>query len=222
MCGRFVRHSSLHEIAQAFGAEEPSFDVQPDYNVAPSQDIVIITQERPRRIRLCRWGYVPSWARDPKTGYKMINARAESIADKPAFRSAFLSGRVLVPADGFYEWRKEGNTRIPFLVRLKSGRPFAFAGLCSGWKTLQGPAVCTCTIITTVANDRLKEIHDRMPVILRRKDEAVWMDRHHNDQDTLLGLLRPYDLDEMECCRVSSLVNSPGHNSPECLTPVDR
>ena len=112
MCGRFVRHSSLHEIAQAFGAAEPSFDLSPNYNVAPSQDVVIITQERPKRLLLCRWGYIPSWADDPKVGYKMINARAESVADKPAFKRSFHSGRVLVPSNGFYEWRKQGNTKL--------------------------------------------------------------------------------------------------------------
>ena len=168
---------------------------------------------------LCKWGLIPSWAKDPKIGYKMINARAETVAEKQSFRSSFKKHRVLIPANGFYEWKKEGKSKIPFYISLKSGAPFGFAGLLSEWISPEKKQICTCTIITTGANDLLQNIHDRMPVIIKKEEEDMWL---HNEEDrnVLQALLKPYPSDEMDYYAVSTMVNSPANNSPECIKPL--
>lgn len=217
MCGRFVRYSSLHDLAQEFHTAEPVFDLPPSYNIAPSRSVAIAAGNGGTRLASCTWGYLPSWAKDPSTGYRMINARAESVADKPSFRQAFSSDRILVLADGFYEWKKDGKTKRPYYISLKSGKPFGFAGLRSMWKGPGGDERCTCTIITTGPNSLLAPIHDRMPAIIPKKDEEAWLDPRIRDRDALLGLLRPCDPAAMKCYAVSDLVNSPSHDSPDLL-----
>ncbi|MDH4162266.1 MAG: SOS response-associated peptidase [Nitrospirota bacterium] len=220
MCGRFEIHSAFKIIAELFGIDDRFFDLQPNYNVAPSQDIVMVVREGDRKaLRFCRWGLLPPWAKDPAEGHKMINARAETVAEKPSFRTAFKSHRCLVVADGFFEWRKEGTIKKPVYVRLRSRRPFGFAGLYSVWTDPQGEGICTATIITTDANDLLRPVHDRMPVIVPRDKQDLWLDPRVSDPGLLRPVLTPYPADEMECFAVSPKMNSVKVNLPENIEP---
>jgi putative SOS response-associated peptidase YedK len=215
MCGRFVRITPIPDIAERFKIKQIFADLTPSYNIAPSQEIVIIKDEGMRQLIQCRWGFIPSWAKDPSIGNKMINARSETVSEKPAFRSAFNKKRCLVIADGFYEWRAEGKKKFPMYIRLKSREPFGFAGLYNVWTSPDGEKSCTCTIITTEANDAVKPIHDRMPVILPREKEDVWINPALEDKEILLAVLKPYPSEEMEAYEVSTKVNFPQYNSPE-------
>jgi putative SOS response-associated peptidase YedK len=218
MCGRFVRYSSIQELIKEFGVEGPSFDLKSSYNIAPSQEIAIVINDRKKRLALCKWGFIPSWSKDPKIGYKMINARAESVAEKPSFKGAFKSRRILIAADGFYEWQKKGKTKIPVYIRLKSGKPFGFAGLFNICTSPDGTQICTCTIITTEANSLLEPVHNRMPVIIGKGDHDKWLNPE-NDGKKLKALLKPFSSEDMDYYGVSTLVNSPSHNSPDCIKP---
>lgn len=217
MCGRFVRDASVQEIAETFHIEEPPFDLPPGYNIAPTQEVPVVLDGKPRRLTLCRWGFIPSWSKDASVGSRMINARAETVADKASFRRSFVSRRVLIPASGFYEWKKEGGRKIPFYIHCTSRRVFGFAGLYNLWQSPEGSGICTCTIITTNANSLLQPIHNRMPVIIRREDEDRWLDTPEEDAKTLMPLLAPYPAEEMDFYPVSSLVNSPRNDFPECI-----
>lgn len=219
MCGRFVRECSIPDIAQEFGVEGPSFDLPPSYNVAPGQNIPVVIRNGKKKLVLCKWGFVPSWAKDPKTGYRMINARAETVSQKPGFKAAYNNARALVPASGFYEWKEEGGETFPFYIRLKSRKLFGFAGLYSIWTSPGGEEIFTCTIITTDTNQLLSPVHDRMPVIIRKEDQDRWLAPPGNSCD-LQSLLTPYESSDMECYSVSRLVNSPANNSPECIRRV--
>ena len=166
-----------------------------------------------------RWGLIPSWAKSASVGSRMINARAETVAERPSFRTAFQRRRCLVLADGFYEWERKGSSRRPMRIVIASGEPFAFAGLWDAWRDPKGEIVCSCAIITTSANELLSPIHDRMPVILPRKLESFWLD--HDIQDPALArILTPYTTDEMAAYEVSFLVNSPANDGPELVVPV--
>jgi putative SOS response-associated peptidase YedK len=221
MCGRFVRNSPVSAVARRFRVQQTSSPVlAPSYNIAPSKEIIIVNDQGARQLVLCRWGFVPFWAKDLSIGDRMINARAETVATKPAFRSAFRKNRCLVVADGFYEWQKQGRKKYPFYIRLKSGRPFGFAGLYSAWTSPTGDRVCTCTIITTEANEVLKPIHDRMPVILPEEKEDLWLDPSLTEEAILLPLLTPYPAEEMEAFEVSTRVNSPSNDSQDNVKPV--
>ena len=169
-----------------------------------------------------RWGLIPSWAKDPSIGNRMINARAETVAEKPAFRSAVRRRRCLVLADGFYEWRRVagGRTKRPMRIVLKTGEPFAFAGLWETWRDPAGGRIQSCAIVTTKANDLLKPIHDRMPVILPREVEPLWLDASVDEPDLLAYMFRPYDSNGMDAYEVSTLVNSAGNNVPDVMAPV--
>lgn len=166
MCGRYEIHSAIEIIARLFGISDRNIAYAPSYNVAPTHDILIAIDTGQRKLVKSRWGFLPSWAKDISDGYKMINARAETVAEKPSFKQAFVNQRCLVLADGFYEWKKEGKTKKPFLIRLKSREPFAMAGLYNGWTSPEGEGILTSTIITTDSNDLVQPLHDRMPVIL--------------------------------------------------------
>ena len=220
MCGRFVRITPLPVIAKRFKAKQLFADLPPSYNIAPSQEILIINDEGERQIVQCTWGFVPSWAKDPSIGNKMINARSETVSEKPAFRSVFKKHRCLVMADGFYGWKTEGKRKFPMYIRLKSKEPFGFAGLYNVWKAPDGNQLCTCTIITTEANEAVKQIHDRMPVILPRDKEDIWVDPATQDKGTLVGILKPYPAEEMEAYEVSTKVNFPQHNTSANLKPL--
>ncbi|HYA85585.1 MAG TPA: SOS response-associated peptidase [Nitrospirota bacterium] len=215
MCGRFEIHSAIEIIAKLFGIVEWDIDYKPSYNVAPSHDIIIAVEKGQRQLIKSRWGFLPSWAKDISDGYKMINARAETVAEKPSFKQAFLKQRCLVLADGFFEWKKEGKSKIPYLIRLKSEQPFAMAGLYNRWISPEGEEICTNTIITTESNDLIRPIHDRMPVILPQEKHADWLSNDIVDHSVLVKMLRPYPSDELEMYEVTSNVNSPAINTPE-------
>ncbi len=222
MCGRFALFSPQEILAAMFGVEGDRFPAA-SYNIAPSRDVAAVRmapEGRARReLALLRWGLVPSWAKDPAMGNRMINARVETAPGKPAFRSAFRRRRCLVPADGFYEWRKAGGRKQPYYVRMADGRPFAFAGL---WEHWEGPGgdVSSCTLLTTDANDLLAPIHDRMPVIVAPGDYGRWLDPEAHDAAALLPLLRPYPPAGMVVFPVRTLVNSPATDDPRCIEPA--
>ena len=190
------------------------------YNIAPTQEVLTVVGGENRRAGLMRWGLIPHWAKDPKIGNRMINARAETVAERPVFREALRRRRCLVPADGFYEWQGSGRARRPMRFAMRSGEPFAFAGLWSVWTDPQGNRVPSYTIITTTANDLLRPIHDRMPVILPRDLEEFWLDRSVDDAEALGSILAPYPSDAMEAYAVSPLVNSAANDGPEVVASM--
>ena len=219
MCGRFEIHSAMEIIAQVFGILPGDVEIiiKPSYNVAPTHDIPIVVMNGKRRLVGSRWGLIPSWAKEEKAGYSMINARAETVAEKPAFRSAFRKHRCLVVADGFYEWLHTEQGKKPVYVHLKSGKPMGFAGLYSMWTSPEGEKISTCSIIVTDANEILAPIHDRMPAILGSHDFDDWLNPVVEEPTKLLPLLKPYSSDELELYNVSTKVNSPKNNAPELI-----
>lgn len=222
MCGRFSQTATPEIIAEQFQVQEPPL-FQPRYNIAPSQDIAAIrieSETSTRKLVMLRWGLIPSWAKDPKIGHQCINAKAETVAEKPSFRSAFKTRRCLVVATGFYEWQVQGARKQPMWIGLRSRRPFAFAGLWEHWKPAEGEPIDTCTIITTEPNDLMAPIHNRMPVILAPTSYDQWLDPTFQKIDSLNGLLRPYPSEELMAYPVSPLVNNPRHDAPQCLEPV--
>ncbi|HEV8486039.1 MAG TPA: SOS response-associated peptidase [Blastocatellia bacterium] len=221
MCGRFVRKRSASSIAADLGVEEVVDDLPPSFNIAPTHDVAVIVNNGATRLVAMRWGLVPAWATDPGIGSKLINARAETLAEKGAFKEALKRRRCLVVADGFYEWQKAGREKRPLLIRLKSDQPFAFAGLYEIWTPPWGETLTTCTIITTEPNELMRPIHDRMPAILPRKLESLWLDETARDPHWLLDMLAPYPAEQMEAYPVSSLVNSVKNDSPACIEPVE-
>jgi len=213
------------DIQSRWGFIDPSgvLDlIKPRFNISPSQNspTVIVNQDN-RELKMMRWGLIPFWAKEASIGYKMINAKAETVHEKPSFRKSFKDKRCLVLADGFYEWTKtDKKNKIPFRFVLKTKEPFAFAGLWDAWKTPEGEMLLTFTIITTNANELMEPIHDRMPVILHEKDEALWLDPEFKDANKLTALLKPFPSDKMEAYRVSTIVNSPKNDTPKCIEPV--
>lgn len=223
MCGRYRLTRKKEILAEHFGIEPPD-NWQPRYNVAPAQDVPVIRQDRnePRRIALTmRWGLIPFWSKDAKDGFKMINARSEGIAEKPAFKEALRKRRCLIPADGFYEWQKSGGKKRPFCFTLANETPFAFAGLWERWKDLEGKLIETCSIITTKPNKLTEDVHDRMPVILHPEDYDLWLDPGFQNVDALQAMLRPYEADQMKRFEVSSRVGKVENDDPEVIAPVE-
>ena len=226
MCGRFAFWVTRRRLKEEFDLPVPE-DALPElparYNIAPGTDIAAIRQgpESPRELAMLRWGLIPSWARDKKTGYRMINARAESVMKKPAFRNAFRYRRCLIPASGFYEWQKRGRKKQPWFITLRDTDLFAFAGLWERWKNPEDETevIESCTIITTDANELVRPLHDRMPVILERPQYDRWLSRKTPGEE-LGRLLRPLPSSEMTAWPVSPMVNSPANDSPECVKPV--
>ncbi len=205
MCGRYVFSMGLYRVAEEFHVEEVDGECRVGSEVSPGQQVVAVVRHDRNRLVNFRWGLIPSWAKDPSIGRKMFNARAETVAEKPSFRSAFRDRRCLVIAEGFYEWQKLGKAKKPMLIRLKSGRPFGFAGLYETWVSPDGQTVRSCTIITTEANELIRPIHDRMPVILPTKNEAAWLAPENRDSRALLSMLKPYPAAEMEMEEVKPL-----------------
>jgi putative SOS response-associated peptidase YedK len=217
MCGRFQLKPE-QDWMEEFGVAEPP-DLAPRYNIAPTQDVVAVREAAGvRRADLLRWGLVPSFAEDPAVGNHLINARAETVARKPAFREPFQKRRCLVPADGFYEWRRVGRVRDPYLLKMRDGRTFAFASVWDRWGTGAG-RIESCAILTTAANELVSPIHDRMPVMLDRSDYALWLDPDAAEED-LHRILRPFPASEMVAYPVSPRVNSTAVDDPECERPV--
>ncbi|MBV6684654.1 SOS response-associated peptidase [Bacillus sp. JRC01] len=220
MCGRFSLIESVHELQQQFEFDI-SAKLEPRFNIAPSQEVFsIISDGKKRRGGTLRWGLVPHWAKEAKIGYKMINARAEGIEEKPSFREPFRKKRCLIIADGFYEWKQVDDRKQPYRFVMKDGKPFAFAGLWETWKKGDAP-LHTCTIITTTPNALTEDVHDRMPVILKRTDYARWLDPSNQAVDELKSLLVPYPAEEMELYAVSELVNSPKNDVADVLSPLN-
>lgn len=220
MCGRFSLTQSAEPIAQIFQLPDLP-DLKPRYNIAPSQQVATIIQPTQREFRWMRWGLIPSWAKDPKIGNKLINARAETLAEKPSFRNAFKRRRCLIIADGFYEWQKLEKRKQPYYIKMQDGNPFAFAGLWESWKSPQGEEIVSCTIVTTAANSLMEPIHDRMPVILSPDECDRWLDSSASEAQVLKNLLKPYNSDEMLAFPVSSTVNSPANDRAECIKLFD-
>ncbi len=222
MCGRFTIITPIASLFARFGLSDESLPHRARYNVAPTQEILTITnEERPRGLYM-RWGLIPVWAKEVRSGAPLINAKAEGIAANRTFSRPFQRQRCLVLADGFYEWRPEGRLRAPVHFRLRSGEPFAFAGLWDTWQAPTGQTVHSCCIITTTPNDLVRPVHDRMPVILLPDAEGEWIAPGTVEAEDLMGSLAPYPAELMEAFEVSPAVNNVRNDSPECVTPVRR
>jgi len=225
MCGRFTLSTPTEMLAGLFEIEAaPLPDLPARYNIAPTQDVAVVRKpgaEDPRELALLRWGLVPFWAKDPEIGSRMINARAETVAERPAYRAAFRTRRCILPADGFYEWRKEGAAKQPYYFKASDDRPLGMAGLWERWRSPDGGELQTCTIITTEANVAVRPIHPRMPAILRPEDYALWLDPGLDARDPLEALLVPVADDALVGYRVSRRVNAPANDDPEVILPID-
>jgi putative SOS response-associated peptidase YedK len=228
VCGRYTLTGSLPDLVDVFDVPVPEFRYNPRYNIAPTQEAPVVAQDsRGRRMGLLRWGLVPSWARDPNIGSRLINARSETVAEKPAFRQAFRARRCLVPADGFFEWKQEGEgpdgkgSKQPYWIHLPGGEPFAFAGLWERWTLAEGDPLHTFTILTTEAAEAIRSIHPRMPVILPPGAWRRWLDPGAGAEE-LLGLLGPSIQVDFRAHPVSTLVNSPRNDRPACIEAVER
>jgi putative SOS response-associated peptidase YedK len=222
MCGRFTLSTPAQTLQQIFDLSETP-DLPPRYNIAPSEAIAAIRLPEPQaghRLDLLRWGLVPPWAKEPDVGARMINARSETAATNPAFRTAFRRRRCLVPADGFYEWQRLERRKQPFYIRMRDGLPFAFAGLWEHWEGPQGDALETCTILTTEPSELVRPVHDRMPVILDPQDWDLWLDPTMHEPERLQSLLRPYPAEKMIAFPVGQTVNNPANDHEECIAPL--
>lgn len=221
MCGRYTLKSPIEVLVKEFGITGPLPEIQPSYNVAPGREVAAVTAggDGGRHLETLKWGLVPSWAKDPGIGYRMINARSETAAEKPSFRKPLKERRCLILADGFYEWRKMGNGKQPFHIKMEDEKPFAFAGLWERWER-DGVEIRSCAILTTEPNDLLRKVHDRMPVILPPEAQATWLDPEVRDPASLLPLLAPYPSGAMTAYPVSRTVNSPSNDGPGCVEPA--
>jgi putative SOS response-associated peptidase YedK len=224
MCGRFALIAPDQDLAVQF--DLPTVPtLAPRYNIAPTQPVAVVRSTAgaaARELAVLHWGLVPFWAEDPKIGARMINARAETAAEKPAFRAAFRRRRCLVPADGFYEWQKLNGGKQPFFIRLQDGRPFAFAGLWEHWQGPEDAVLESCTLLTTGPNELMQALHNRMPVILPPQDYALWLDPQVGQVERLQPLLRPYPAAEMIAYPVSRRVNSPENDDRLCIEPLSQ
>ncbi len=221
MCGRFIQYSDPEIYAKQFGLDEID-PVAPSYNVAPSQQVMIIRQ-RPtgvRELMHVRWGLIPSWSKGPDNRYTMINARAETVGHKPAYRTAFRRRRCLIPTEGFYEWRTLASGKQPYLIRRKDQAPFAMAGIREVWHGKNSPPVESCSIIVTNSNAVISPIHDRMPVVLDPLDYDVWLNPENQDIQGLTSLLRPADPRDWAVHPVSQRANSPRINDKALIVPI--
>lgn len=220
MCGRFTLHTPPEYLRKHFDVEEVP-EVAESYNVAPSRPVAAVrTAGRRREMVLMRWGLLPAWAKEAKTAYSMINARAETVADKPAYCAAFRHRRCLIPADGFYEWKPSARGKQPYYIRMQDERVFAFAGLWERWER-GGDVIESCAIIVTGANDTIRPVHERMPVIIEPPDYMAWLDPEMQGPDDIRQYLRPYPAAAMIAYPVGQRVNSPVNNDAQCIAPVD-
>jgi putative SOS response-associated peptidase YedK len=222
VCGRFTLMADLKDLQSRFGFMNEDFDYARRYNVAPTNRVLTVLGENgDRTAAFMRWGLVPRWAKDIKIGSKMINARAEGLEQRSAFRGPFQRKRCLVLADGFYEWRREGKLRIPLRFVLRSREPFAFAGLWDSWENKEtGDRVRSCTIVTTEPNELVQRVHDRMPVILSEEAERLWLDQDVHEPSVLNSVLTPFPAGSMEAYEVSPRVNSPKDDAPDLIEAV--
>lgn len=222
MCGRFAFATPIAVFADAFPDFTVPEDFGPRYNIAPTQPIPVVPNDGTKTVQLFHWGLVPHWAKDPAIGNRMINARAETLAEKPSFKRAFAERRCLILVDGFYEWRKDAGarTKTPIHIKLKTGKPFAFAGLWETWHDANGDPLRSCTIVTTTPNELIGRFHHRMPVILPLEAYDAWLDPEPADPEALKPLLIPYPTGEMVAYPVSTGVNRAANDSPDCIVQV--
>ncbi len=222
MCGRFATTYTGTALAELFSLPFVP-DIEPRYNIAPSQPVVAIRTDAAtgqRERAHLKWGLIPAWAKDAAIGHRLINARAETLSEKPSFRNAFKRRRCLVPASGFYEWSKTADGKQPVFIRMVREQPFAMAGLWENWQAPDGSAVQSCTLITTTAKDLLRPVHHRMPVIVPEHEFERWLDPRQQDAAALQTLLRPYAADAMKYFPVSTHVNNPRNEGPDCIAPL--
>jgi len=222
MCGRFTLTVDAHQIREAFPWITLEHEIQPRYNIAPSQPIALVPNDGLNRLDYFIWGLIPSWSKDPSIGNRLINARGETLDEKPAFKTAFKRRRCLILSDGFYEWQKEPgtSTKIPIYIKMKNTQPFGFAGLWETWQAPDGSDVRSATIITVEPNELVKKYHNRMPAILAPNTYDTWLQPGEGDIKQLKNLLMPYNAAEMMAFPVSRVVNNPVNESPECILPV--
>ncbi len=223
MCGRFTLATPIASLVDMFGSLAFPNGIRPRFNIAPTQPVLCVREyDGQRQAASLRWGLVPFWAKDLKIGAKMINARSETVATKPSFRTPFKRRRCLVIADGFYEWKKTDSGKQPFYIQVDQ-RPFCMAGLWESWrdKSLNDPMeIETCTVLTTAANEMMEPLHDRMPVILAPDQYPLWLDSHFSEVETLEGMLQSYPGDSMTAFPVSRDVNKPINDSADCIQPI--
>ncbi|MNI32726.1 putative SOS response-associated peptidase YedK [compost metagenome] len=222
MCGRFTLIVTLDELMLHYHIQTSRFpQYGPKYNVAPGQMVMTVIHDGVQnRMGELRWGLIPEWAKEEKVGFQMLNARAESLTEKPAFKKPFQRKRCLIPADSFYEWKGTGKNKQPMRILLKNQEVFSLAGLYDTWTSPDGHAISTFTIITTTPNDLVADIHDRMPVIIRKEDEAAWLDRNHTQTEQLSLLLKPYPAEEMYAYPVASRVGNVRHDDEQCIEEI--
>ena len=220
MCGRYTLSAPADLLADLLELPEIP-ELAPRFNIAPTQEAPVVRAGAggSRRLDLLRWGFVPFWAKSPEIGNRMINARAETVAEKPAYRTSFRRRRCLVVADGFYEWQQTGGRKQPFFFRLEGGRPFALAGLWDRWEKGEAPLE-SFTILTTEPSEVVAPVHRRMPVILPPDSWSLWLDSELDDRSRLAPLLAPWTGDDLEAWPVSTLVNNPANDSPRCIEPL--
>lgn len=223
MCGRFIMTFDPAQLRDAFPWLDIREDWEPRFNIAPTQPVAVIPNRGDNRLDFFQWGLIPAWAKDPSIGSRLINARAETLAEKASFRNAYRRRRCLILADGFYEWKViAGQKRKqPILIKMQSGDPFGFAGLWETWSSPEGSQLNSCTIITTEPNELVREIHNRMPVILEKEAHALWLDPAEKKHQELQHLLKSYPAGEMVAFPVSTLVNSPNNDNPACVIPLN-
>lgn len=222
MCGRFTLTVDPGQLQEAFPWASVPDEFPPRFNIAPTQPVAVIPNDGLNRMDFYTWGLIPSWAKDPEIGNRLINARAETLVEKPAFRSAFKRRRCLILADGFYEWKQQADkkTKIPMYIQLADQKPFAFAGLWEIWNSSDGSEIRSCTIITTRPNRLMEEIHNRMPAILAPQHYQPWLSPDEQDARSLAAFLEPIPAAEMKAYPVSRLVNSPNNDVPDCIRPI--
>ena len=222
MCGRFTLTVDPSELQDAFSDFTFPDQFSPRFNIAPTQPVLAIPNDAKNKAEFFLWGLIPSWAKDPSIASKLINARGETIAEKPSFRGGFKYKRCLIIADGFYEWKAQPGvkTKTPYFIHMKDRKSFAFAGLWDEWHSPDGGSVRTCTIITTEPNELMSTLHKRIPVILNQKDYADWLDAAPRTPDSLLHHIKSFPADKMSAYPVSTMVNAPGNDRAELVVPV--
>jgi len=218
MCGRYSFAPDLKIVNEHYDISVNDGDLTPNYNCAPSQLLPVITNDKSIGFNFFRWGLIPFWAKDISIGNKLINARSETILEKPSFRNAFRQRRCLVPADAFYEWKQEVKEKNPYRIFLKNQNIFSMAGIWEKCKLPNGETIFSFAIITTQPNTLMTKIHNRMPVILDKKGEDLWI--NNTDEKELTNLLKPFPAEQMTAYRISNLVNSPRNNSPKIIEPI--
>ncbi|MCY3781650.1 MAG: SOS response-associated peptidase [Chloroflexi bacterium] len=220
MCGRYTLTADAQAIQLAFQLDDVSAWAQPRFNIAPSQQVSVITDRDPKVLQFFKWGLIPFWAKDPAIGQRMINARSETAAEKPSFRTAFKRRRCLIPADGYFEWQKRGGRKVPIYIQRNDCEIFAMAGLWESWKQHDGSALHSCAILTTEANDTIRPIHHRMVVMIEPEDHNLWLAPRELIQQEWLPLMAGCPSDKLRFYEVSTEVNRPVNDNPSVIVPV--